>query len=92
MHRPDEGDELKINRIYERLVNPMLTGAVQGGLIRSTAQAQVLFEHAVYGEEGTNLLQLRRAAYCSTLRAAAKGCFTGALTDRRHRSKVRNGG
>jgi hypothetical protein len=25
------------------------------------AQAQLLFEHAVYGEEGTNLRQLRRA-------------------------------
>jgi len=24
MHRPDEDDELKINRFYGRLVNPML--------------------------------------------------------------------
>ena len=46
-------------------------------------RGQVLFEHAVYGEEGTNLRQLRKAADCLTLCAAANGCFTGALTDRR---------
>jgi len=54
-------------------------------------RGQVLFEHAVYGEEGTNLRQLRGAADCLTLCAAANGCFTGALTDGRHRSKVRKG-
>jgi len=78
MHRPDEGGELKLIEFTAGWSTRCWLTQVQGGLVRSIAQAQVLFEHAVYGpgalSGGARWICIGYCTWCRRLPTTRASC------------------